>query len=1412
MNYAIATLRDILLLSLLSSYCGNAAASYIPVSERVLEGPTVCDITITVPDDITICGDSEISLNGIIDGTYDDFVWCEDGSDTSYDLDEVIDVDESATFTLKATFYSDENIIDNGDFEGGDSGFTTDYFPGQGNCNHPSGFLGCEGAYNVIDDPSLGHNNFDPCSDNGGGGNMMVVNGAAALQEIWCQDVCVDPEGTYVFNAYATSVNPSSPAELQFAIDGGLIGDLFSLSGGTCTWEFFEAEWEASGETTIEICITNQNTAAGGNDFALDDIGFFPVCKEEMSFDVTVTDFEIETFDPQDIDCNNPETIIEIDVDPIADYDMEWSTNNGNIVSVINDGYAVIVDLAADYYVTVTDANGCTQEEEIEVYTDVEPIQADVIVENILDCDMLDTEVYIESSNNDLILNWYDENDELLSTEDILVTSVSGSYSVVATDEDTGCEILIFFEVEQDTISPTFTISKSSDIDCNNTIPTITIDTISNDVIWIIPNDYPVNMPIPTTSEISAVVPGTYVALIENSNGCTNEETIEILEIEPMFDFSIIADTLIDCNNTAALVTLALDTSELTIVWSSLPTNYNDSLAFSLSNAGTYAYTLQDSIGCVLSDSIIIADDTVIPSPINIASTEITCNQPISTISASNPNNYSITWQEANGLTGTGNTYQVSEAGAVSYTLTSSNGCTLTDMTLVTASDDIPTISIEGGTLSCDNPSVQLSITSDQPVTGYSWNNDSQNNISNNSTIDVSESGIYSIEVLSNTGCTVMADYFVPIDTISPVLVLPDGVLLDCNTPTYTASVEIGSDISSLDYIGDWLDEVTQTITYTDAGIYSVTVTGNNGCSSVISNEVRIDTSELAVEIISDTLLNCNIDTIEAIFTISNNYSQTEWIGPNVQSTDSILMITSPGVYTLSVTGDNGCLSIREHIVTQDILPPSFMASASEINCASPLSSINITTTDPLLSVIYSDEDGNEIGSGIDFMTDYTDVITIAVTGTNGCMAKVEISAQVDLDNFDFDIISDTLTCDREMVTIQLVDNLNYTEAVIYNANNNFLGDIATEITEAGVYTVELTLDNGCISTSTIEIIENDSTVDFDVQDIVLNCQQDPLPASISVTDNYQYIEIINEDGNILGDENTLLTETGQYSVTIYNDNNCPNTKTFNVNQSSDSPQLDSFTSVQIDCEESLNLSINEISGGVPPYVISIDGNTLIDINENNIVVGAGEHDIHIEDSNGCISDTTFSISPINPVSIDPIADITITVGQSTQLNLNINKNISEIASIQWREENNLSCYDCIDPIFSGDSNITYQVTVTDIDGCTATTEVRLIVERIIRYYVPNVIHLNNSNPTERKFTIFSLQDDISIIQDLSIYDRWGNQVFEKLNFAANDPDLGWDGYFNNKPVEQGVYVYYSIIELANGDVIKLSGDVTVLR
>ena len=57
------------------------------------------------------------------------------------------------------------------------------------------------------------------------------------------------------------------------------------------------------------------------------------------------------------------------------------------------------------------------------------------------------------------------------------------------------------------------------------------------------------------------------------------------------------------------------------------------------------------------------------------------------------------------------------------------------------------------------------------------------------------------------------------------------------------------------------------------------------------------------------------------------------------------------------------------------------------------------------------------------------------------------------------------------------------------------------------------------------------------------------------------------------------------------------------------------------------------------------------------------------------------------------------------------------------------------------------------------------------------------------------------------IFNRWGNLVYE-----YTDPDGGWDGTYNGKPVDTGVYYYVITAEGTDGVKYKKRGDITILN
>jgi hypothetical protein len=54
--------------------------------------------------------------------------------------------------------------------------------------------------------------------------------------------------------------------------------------------------------------------------------------------------------------------------------------------------------------------------------------------------------------------------------------------------------------------------------------------------------------------------------------------------------------------------------------------------------------------------------------------------------------------------------------------------------------------------------------------------------------------------------------------------------------------------------------------------------------------------------------------------------------------------------------------------------------------------------------------------------------------------------------------------------------------------------------------------------------------------------------------------------------------------------------------------------------------------------------------------------------------------------------------------------------------------------------------------------------------------------------------------------------MYLEENFEAGNPNIGWDGQFKGRALNPGVYVYFAIVELNDGTIQEVNGDVTIVR
>lgn len=205
----------------------------------------------------------------------------------------------------------------------------------------------------------------------------------------------------------------------------------------------------------------------------------------------------------------------------------------------------------------------------------------------------------------------------------------------------------------------------------------------------------------------------------------------------------------------------------------------------------------------------------------------------------------------------------------------------------------------------------------------------------------------------------------------------------------------------------------------------------------------------------------------------------------------------------------------------------------------------------------------------------------------------------------------------------------------------------------------------------------------------------------------------------------------------------------------------------------------------------------------------SGSFPVRLEAVNllGCKGDTVVQVTVPPLPEINIIEDPVIPVGSSISLPVSYTGNI---VSYNWIPATNLSCDDCANPVANPKFTTRYMVQVTDNNGCMNTRGITVNVQcNDKNYFVPNTFSPNNDGRNDR---FYPRGSNITRISSMKIFNRWGEQLFERRNFSANDPAAGWDGTIKGKPANPDVYIYVVEFICENAAIVPFRGNVMLVR
>lgn len=776
------------------------------------------------------------------------------------------------------------------------------------------------------------------------------------------------------------------------------------------------------------------------------------------------------------------------------------------------------------------------------------------------------------------------------------------------------------------------------------------------------------------SQNLSNVAAGTYTVTITDGNGCTETATATVGE-PPVV--SLIASTSPSSCGTASDgsvdLTAAGGTGGYTYLWSNGATTQD----LSGVTEGTYSVTVTDANGCTATTSALVEEQSTLA--VSASSGDVECNGGsdgtllASATGGSSP--YSYLW--SNGSTDASVSGVL--AGVYTIVVTDANGCTASASTAVSEPDAL-SASASSTDVSCNggaNGSANASVSGGTLPYSYAWSNgDTTSSIQ-----DLSVGG-YTLTVTDANGCTTVAQAF--ISEPDALSALASSIDPSCNggSDGLLSSVVSGG---TAPYSYQWSNGSTlANVAGVSAGNYSLTVTDANSCTATTSATIS-EPAALSLTATKTDAACSGIDNGSVDLSVAGGTGAYGYAWSNGATTEDISGVAA-GNYTVTVTDANGCTATTSATVGQ-LASLEATAFAVNINCNGDGNggvSVNVVGGTSPYSYQWSNGATVDAVSGLSGGT-----YTVVVTDANGCTTEATTTVN-EPDALSLSASSSDVSCNGGSDGTASVSVSGGTLEYFYNWSNGSQGSGTTGLA-AGTYTVTVTDGNFCTATATV-VVNEPSALSVSASSTDVNCNggnDGSLSSTVSGgTEPYSYQW---SNGSSLA--NVASVSAGNYGLTVTDANGC--TAAASTSISEPTALVAIATATNTSCSGVNNGSIDlSVAGGTGAYNYAwSNGATTEDISG----LSAGNYAVTVTDANGCVTIVMAGVS--NEYAIE-----------TAIFPVNVSCNGANDGSVAVLAAGGSTPYAYLWSNGATDDNISnvsagnYGVTVTDVNGCSAST------------------------------------------------------------------------------------------------------------
>ncbi len=389
--------------------------------------------------------------------------------------------------------------------------------------------------------------------------------------------------------------------------------------------------------------------------------------------------------------------------------------------------------------------------------------------------------------------------------------------------------------------------------------------------------------------------------------------------------------------------------------------------------------------------------------------------------------------------------------------------------------------------MNCSNTSISATAIDTVTSGTYLWNGGTSPNTATNT---FTAPGTYTVTVSSTNGSTQTTSVTITQNIALPFVHIADTtgyMTITCARTSINATAEASLGVISYLWNGGNTN-TTATNTFTAPGTYIVTVTAANGCTATSGFTITQNITPPTVGITNNTgatQLTCALTTISVTASPAGAASYA-WSGGTTPVTANN-SFTTPGTYTVTVTGTNGCTATSSIIITQDISVPTALVTSDSPVC---VGSLILITSSGGVSYAWSGPNGYtsvlESPTIPAITTASGGVYTVTVTSAGGCTATAQTNIVVHpLPTVG--ITNNTGTTDLNAVIPSINVTATGGEFYLWSGGSS-LNTATNDFTAPDTYTVTVTSVFGCTNTESVTITQ------------VLNAPTNPVVTAINST------------------------------------------------------------------------------------------------------------------------------------------------------------------------------------------------------------------------------------------------------------------------------------------------------------------------